>query len=188
MELVLIALIIIAISIVTYLVYKRLQPKEKNELAKTVNIVTFFVTAISLVGAAYTYYDNIKRQNAVLAYGIYQEVIKMNMDDKYIEFLASGKFPKYKEQDIQNLSEEDKKMYEKYQWFVGSNLFQFESIIALDDPGWEKTIEGFIGTHTNYISNKSGVYKFPCLRYSDEIQQFVKNVTQRDCSLEKSKK
>jgi hypothetical protein len=188
MQWVLMILIVIGVLAGIFLIYKNMEKSRRDALDKTVGIVGFFVTVISLVGGVYTYYENIIRQNEVSAYGIYQEVIKMNLDDNYKEFLASGRFPKYKVQDIQNLSEEDKKMYEKYQWFVGSNLFQFESIFALDDPGWEETVVGFIEDQQNYISNNGyfigsdkNIYRFPCERYTCKIQALISKTISKDC-------
>lgn len=176
MKWLLMILVVIGVSIITFLIYKKLTLEKKEELVKTVSIVGFIITSVSVVGGVYVYYENITRQNSVSAYGIYQEIIKMNMEDRYTDFLGSGKFPKYSVQDIQSLSEEDKKKYEKYQWFVGSNLYQYESIFALEDPDWEETVKGFIKTHKTYISNngKDSPYRFPCERYSRKIQDLIK--------------
>lgn len=54
------------------------------------NVATIFggiAAAISLPWAAYTYYDSVNRQNAILATNIYQEHMKTSMDDKNKDFI-----------------------------------------------------------------------------------------------------
>jgi hypothetical protein len=176
-EWVLIILIVVAIPVFTFLIYSMEKPK-RGELAKTVSIVGFLLTVITLVGGVYTYFENIKRQNTVSAYGIYQEFMKVSIDSKNDNYRAGKTYAKL---DPQNLSVDQTLKYEEYQWYVGSSLFQFESILALEDPGWDETFESFIDSHRKYISNDIGENRFPCERYSPKIKELVNKVTKRIC-------
>jgi hypothetical protein len=159
-----------------YLIYSKVPLPKKEELAKTINIVGFVFTAGSLVWAAYAYFANAERQNSLLATSIYQEHMKTTMDERNKDFLGSGKFAQMDPKTVPSGDAE----YERYQWYVGNSLFNFESILEAfpKDEAWNATFKGFINDHRKYIAST----KFPCNRYSDNIQQLVKETVGRDCS------
>lgn len=160
-------LILVLISIFTYLVHNNVT--DKDEWSKTVTIVGAAVGALSLLWAAFTYYDSAHRAKELSAIGIYQEHVKTTIDPNNRDFLLGGKFAGM---DPEAISEGDIE-YERYEWYVGHALFSFEAIleVASEDYGWNKTITGFIRGHRKYMA--SG--RFPRERYNAKLQNLVKN-------------
>jgi hypothetical protein len=122
--------LIVAVVLIACLIYFRVPLAKKDELAKTVSIIGTITAAISLGWAAYTYTDSKERQNRALATSIYQEHMKTSMEAQNKDYLGIARFA---QMDPQNIPDSDKNEYEKYQWYVGNSLFNFESISELDN-------------------------------------------------------
>ena len=168
-------ILILAVVFTSAALIKRFVPEGRlGAWSDVTSIVGGIATAISLLWAAYTYYDGAQLQKELAASSIYQEHMKLSIENP--EF-ADGKLaPK---PPAVNGSMEDKKKYEQYRWYIGHALYSFESILDVlpKDKGWKLTAEKFIQDHSEYMRDS-----FPCNRYSDPIKELVKNAIGRDCS------
>jgi hypothetical protein len=169
-------LVILGAVILSAFLIRRLVPEKRlGAWANVTSIVGGIATAISLLWAAYTYYASANLQRELSAYSAYQDHMKISIEKP--EFANAQLAPKPPKEDS---SDEEKKKYEQYQWYVGHALYSFESILEAlpDDKGWQDTFKGFIEDHKEYIGSNN----FPCTRYSERLQQLVKEQIGRDCS------
>lgn len=149
---------------------------DKKGLSETVTIVGGAVGALSLLWAAFTYYDSAHRQKEIWAMSIYQEHTKLTIDHDNLKFITNGEFAK---KDPPPPLPDDPE-YERYEWYVGNALFSFESILDVTsggDDGWNRTFIGFIKDHKKYIESK----RFDCKRYNMRLQQLITETTTRNC-------
>lgn len=167
---------IIALVFIALFVYRKFSLEEKDHLAKTISIVGGGVTAVSLLLTAYTYYDSASRQRELSAYSIYQEHQKLSIANP--KFLGSSELAQ-KEPPNPHSSDQEKREYEGYQWYVGHALFSFESILQVfpDDQGWKRTFTGFICAHKKYLSSE----EFDAQRYTKEVQDLIKDAFKKEC-------
>src|SRR4051812_2512204 len=112
----LIILIMALVGIFGALVHFKIPRSQKEELTKTISIVGVFATAFSVIWAAYTYYGNVSFQNQNYVKNIYKEMENRNLEDNNKDFVEEGKFPS---KDPNNIPDNDKGTYRRYQWFVG---------------------------------------------------------------------
>jgi len=171
----LIMLIILAVIFISGVLIKRIIPENKLDAwANVSSIVGGIATAISLLWAAYTFYEGAKIQKELAASSIYQEHMKLSIENP--DFANGSLAPK--PPGIGG-SVADKMRYEKYRWYIGHALYSFESIFDVmpGDENWDSTAVQFIKGHSEYIRDS-----FPCNRYTDRIQQLVKEAIGRDCS------
>jgi len=176
MNLWIVVTIVFIVVLLAILVQKKASPTYRNELENAITMAGGIIAAFSFLWAAYTYNESARLQKELSAYNIYNEHQKISIENP--KFLGPSELAQMSPP-MQNSSDELKRDYEAYQWYVGHGLFSFESILAAlpGDEGWERTFKGFMESHNKYLGSK----EFDCDRYSKSVQDLLKKTVVGSC-------